>query len=161
MPKKISTTKTGFTIIEVVLVLAIAGLIFLMVFVALPALQRSQRDTQRRDDVGRLVTAVTTYKANTGGMPGVLNSAISADNDNFVLKEYINDFKDPGTSNPYKVQIIYLNSGEKDKTAPDGQMNIYENAECSGQKAQYKKGQGYFAVVSYAENGGTICQDNS
>jgi prepilin-type N-terminal cleavage/methylation domain-containing protein len=35
----------GFTIIEVVLVLAIAGLIFLIVFLALPALQRSQRDT--------------------------------------------------------------------------------------------------------------------
>ena len=35
----------GFTIIEVVLVLAIAALIFLMVFIALPALQASQRDT--------------------------------------------------------------------------------------------------------------------
>ena len=40
--------KKGFTIIEIVLVLAIAGLIFLMIFVALPALQRSQRDTQRK-----------------------------------------------------------------------------------------------------------------
>lgn len=38
----------GFTIIEVVLVLAIAGLIFLAVFLALPALQRNQRDTQRK-----------------------------------------------------------------------------------------------------------------
>ena len=44
-------TKKGFTIIEVVLVLAIAGLIFLMVFLALPNLQRSQKDTQRRDDL--------------------------------------------------------------------------------------------------------------
>ena len=32
--------KNGFTIIEVVLVLAIGGLIFLMVFIALPALQQ-------------------------------------------------------------------------------------------------------------------------
>lgn len=47
----------GFTIIEVVLVLAIAGLIFLMVFLALPALQRSQRDTQRKNDIGRLKAA--------------------------------------------------------------------------------------------------------
>jgi prepilin-type N-terminal cleavage/methylation domain-containing protein len=38
--------KKGFTIIEVVLVLAIAALIFLMVFSALPALQRNQRDTR-------------------------------------------------------------------------------------------------------------------
>jgi prepilin-type N-terminal cleavage/methylation domain-containing protein len=56
--------KDGFTIIEVVLVLAIAGLIFLMVFIALPALQRSQRDTQRRDDIARANTALTQYMAN-------------------------------------------------------------------------------------------------
>ncbi len=48
------TQKSGFTIIEVVLVLAIAGLIFLMVFIALPALQRSQRDTQRKRQVSAL-----------------------------------------------------------------------------------------------------------
>lgn len=54
----------GFTIIEVVLVLAIAGLIFLMVFVALPALQRSQRDTARRNDMSRVDTALVQYKTN-------------------------------------------------------------------------------------------------
>ena len=54
----------GFTIIEVVLILAIAGLIFLMVFIALPALQRNQRDTQRKNDTSRLKTAIDSYKAN-------------------------------------------------------------------------------------------------
>ncbi|MBR1939221.1 type II secretion system protein [Candidatus Saccharibacteria bacterium] len=54
----------GFTIIEVVLVLAIAGLIFLMVFIALPALQRGQRNTQRKNDLSRIVTAVSSYQAN-------------------------------------------------------------------------------------------------
>ena len=56
--KNQNLTKKGFTIIEVVLVLAIAGLIFLMVFLALPALQRSQRDTQRKQDVAMVVTAL-------------------------------------------------------------------------------------------------------
>ena len=56
--------KLGFTIIEVTLVLAIAGLIFLMVFVALPALQRSQRDTQRKNDIARLMSAINSYKSN-------------------------------------------------------------------------------------------------
>ena len=64
---KIESHKSGFTIIEVVLVLAIAGLIFLMVFVALPALQRSQRDTQRRDDMARVATAIDQYKTNNSG----------------------------------------------------------------------------------------------
>ncbi len=64
MAKENTNSKQGFTIIEVVLVLAIAGLIFLMVFVALPALQRSQRDTQRRNDIARVSTSLTNYQTN-------------------------------------------------------------------------------------------------
>ena len=59
--------RTGFTIIEVVLVLAIAGLIFLMVFIALPALQRSQRDQARRMDVGLVTAAVKNWRSNNRG----------------------------------------------------------------------------------------------
>jgi len=62
----------GFTIIEVVLVLAIAGLIFLMVFIALPALQRAQRDTQRKNDLSRAQTAVNNYRSiNRNALPTV------------------------------------------------------------------------------------------
>jgi prepilin-type N-terminal cleavage/methylation domain-containing protein len=57
----------GFTIIEVVLVLAIAGLIFLMVFLALPALQSSQRDAARKNDVSIVAAAVSTYSGNNRG----------------------------------------------------------------------------------------------
>ena len=57
----------GFTIIEVVLVLAIAGLIFLMVFVALPSLQKGQRDAQRKQDLARISTQITNYVSNTRG----------------------------------------------------------------------------------------------
>lgn len=60
--------RKGFTIIEVVLVLAIAGLIFMMVFLALPALQRSQRDTQRKNDLSRAITAITNYSAANRGL---------------------------------------------------------------------------------------------
>lgn len=61
--------KRGFTIIEVVLVLAIAGLIFLMVFIALPALQRSQRNTRRRQDLARISTAFTQYLSSNSRLP--------------------------------------------------------------------------------------------
>ena len=57
----------GFTIIEVVLVLAIAGLIFLIVFLALPQLQRSRRDTQRRSDLGRILAEMENYSTNNDG----------------------------------------------------------------------------------------------
>lgn len=67
MLKQKNNSRRGFTIIEVVLVLAIAGLIFLMVFLALPALQRSQRDTTRRNQLGEFRTQVVQYQSNNRG----------------------------------------------------------------------------------------------
>jgi prepilin-type N-terminal cleavage/methylation domain-containing protein len=81
--------KEGFTIIEVVLVLAIAGLIFLMVFIALPALQRGQRDSQRRNDLSRMQTAINNYQSNNRGAlpsdwPGFKTSYLEAGGDTFI-----------------------------------------------------------------------------
>lgn len=64
---KSTNSRKGFTIIEVVLVLAIAGLIFMAVFIALPALQRSQRDNRRKQDVGRVLQALQQYQSNNNG----------------------------------------------------------------------------------------------
>lgn len=72
MTNKNTKAKRGFTIIEVVLVLAIAGLIFLMVFVALPTLQRNQRDTARKNDMDRLHSALVSYVSNNNRMPGAV-----------------------------------------------------------------------------------------
>lgn len=66
----------GFTIIEVVLVLAIAALIFLMVFIALPALQRNQRDAARKDVLGKVTSAVTTYQSNNRGQQPANGTAL-------------------------------------------------------------------------------------
>lgn len=64
----------GFTIIEVVLVLAIAGLIFLMVFIALPSLQKGQRDAQRKSDLSRIATQIANYSTSVrGNIPTAMN----------------------------------------------------------------------------------------
>ncbi len=57
----------GFTIIEVLIVLAIAGLILMIVFLAVPALQRNSRNTQRKNDVQALLGGVSEYEANNNG----------------------------------------------------------------------------------------------
>lgn len=70
MDKVQNQQRDGFTIIEVVLVLAIGALIMLMVFLALPAMQRTQRDTTRKNDMSRLTAAITVYKGqNRGKLP--------------------------------------------------------------------------------------------
>ncbi len=62
-----SKKEQGFTIIEVLIVLAIAGLILLVVFLAVPALQRNARNTQRTEDAGNILSSVSEFTGNNNG----------------------------------------------------------------------------------------------
>lgn len=143
----------GFTIIEVVLVLAIAGLIFLMVFIALPALQRNQRDSQRRSDVGRFVSQLSSYATNNrGALPdypasftgggGFLNSYMKAD---------AGEFNDPTTGNAYTV--TNGDPGEGAIQYSRGNICDGENIGASGQGARQA------AVRIKLEGSGYFCQN--
>lgn len=157
--------KDGFTIIEVVLVLAIAGLIFLMIFIALPALNRSQRDAQRRDDVLLVLKKVKDYQTNNRGSlpsPGDWKTALS---------DYLrNDFVDPGGEN-YK--LTAKNCGQsnlgKDCNAslgsstqfPNGYtMQISIGATCDGEKAVATKNIRKIAIQYKLEGGGIYCANS-
>ena len=70
--------ETGFTIIEVLIVLAIAGLILLIVFLAVPALQRNSRNTQRRNDVQAALGAFQeAMNNNSGQLPATVAAGIA------------------------------------------------------------------------------------
>ena len=73
--KNLKKNNKGFTIIEVLIVLAIAGLIMLVVFLAVPALQRNSRNTQRKSDVSSVLGAVSEYVANNGGALPITGAA--------------------------------------------------------------------------------------
>lgn len=67
---KNSKSQKGFTIIEVLIVLAIAGLILLIVFLAVPALQRNSRNTSIKNDVQNVLGGVAEFQAaNNGRLP--------------------------------------------------------------------------------------------
>lgn len=59
--------KQGFTLIEVVLVLAIGGLIILMALVVFPNAMANLNDTQRREDYAQLATNVNQYSSSNNG----------------------------------------------------------------------------------------------
>lgn len=67
MLTQIRKRKEGFTIIEVLIVLAIAGLILLVVFLAVPALQRNSRNTQRKNEISNILGAVNEWSNNNSG----------------------------------------------------------------------------------------------
>lgn len=70
---KLKENQKGFTIIEVLIVLAIAGLIMVIVFLAVPALQRNSRNTQRSNDASRVAAAVNECLNNNNGKVSVCN----------------------------------------------------------------------------------------
>lgn len=68
MRKQLKESKSaGFTIIEVMIVLAIAGVILLIVLLVIPTLNRGNRNTQRRDDVAKLAALVQESANNNNG----------------------------------------------------------------------------------------------
>lgn len=69
MYKNLKKKTDGFTIIEVLIVLAIAALIMLIVFIAVPALQRNARNNEIRNKASRLATATVEFKTNANGKP--------------------------------------------------------------------------------------------
>lgn len=80
MLNKIKKDNKGFTIIEVLIVLAIAGLILLVVFLAVPALQRQSRNTQLKAAVTNVLGALSDF---SGTYDGKTPNAIST-NDGVV-----------------------------------------------------------------------------
>lgn len=57
----------GFTIIEVMIVLAIAAMILLVVLLAVPALQRNSRNSTLKNDVGIIQGTINDYATNNNG----------------------------------------------------------------------------------------------
>lgn len=161
----------GFTIIEVVLVLAIAGLIFLMVFIALPALQASQRDTARKNDASAVAASVTSFTGNNrGAFPSTLQltgSATGSPDATGKFAGYINSV----SNNTTTVTVKTLASGATTQAVVQGNMIVVQKAKCgatgssSGGTATQTVAAGtsrQFVVVTYLEagSGTSYCQES-
>lgn len=76
---KLAKRDKGFTLIEIVIVLAIAALIILVVLQAVGAAQRSNRDSTRKQEAARVVSLLEQYASNNGGKyPATTAAAVTA-----------------------------------------------------------------------------------
>ena len=158
-----SSQNPAFTIIEVVLVLAIAGLIFLMVFIALPALQRNQRDTQRKNDMARVLSAVKSFQANNNGIapqagdygPNLVPNYLKANGDEFKDpdgSEYVFAAGSNGYDTPLK--------GTRKSEYGSSIIYIYYQYECDDGKVKVSSGKNNIAYSIALESGGVYCVNN-
>lgn len=143
----------GFTIIEVVLVLAIAALIFLMVFIALPALQGSQRDTARKEDVSTVASAINSWTSNNRGAATLTDTALRPYWENHVSR------------NTTTVNVRAALTAAQAVTVTDATIDIYPRATCGeqGGSGTFNLRVGtarQYALVTRVEagNGSAFCQ---
>ena len=176
-----NTNLKGFTIIEVVLVLAIAGLIFLMVFIALPNMQRSQRDTARRNDYAALSSNITNYLTNNNGR-------LPSDGKTLAANTYINTDGKDSQGNAYDLKVVELKASDTTYTAVSGahsaldigvyggsssgnvKVFVVTHANCGGETTKtgvdgsafpvYDKSARAFAIFGQLETG-LYCQQNT
>lgn len=134
----------GFTIIEVVLVLAIAGLIFAMTFIVLPSMWANERDSARQSDLLTFSRTLKNYQENNsrGALPGateeekdkldrdlaieVIGDQVNEDREEKTYgfaetswagfyRDYLNDtFMDP-SGHPYDLYVV--NCEKKNSTS--------------------------------------------
>jgi prepilin-type N-terminal cleavage/methylation domain-containing protein len=145
----------GFTIIEVLIVLAIAGLILLIVFLAVPALQRNSRNTQRKTDIGRIGSAATTVVANSNGnvATGMTRANLVAEVGNNLS---IYDFSVAANL----VVNVEASGGTQAAVTNKDVVDVEGNAKCNGTAAQYSSRQVAVLYAVEAGNGTTsICVD--
>ena len=123
--KQLKKKEEGFTIIEVLIVLAIAGLIMLIVFLAVPALQRNSRNTQIKNGAAAVMAAVNEYSANNNGaVPVYVNIAANGD---------IAVGPAAATSSVYgKTQAGYTASVSATAPTGTGSFSVATNKKCNG-----------------------------
>lgn len=153
--------KKGFTIIEVSLVLAIGGLILMMVFIALPTLQRNQRDAKRREDVLLLLENIKKYQQdNRGALPN------GGDDWTELKNDYLGtNFKDPN-GEEYKLSPITCSGedcavGENDVAGlnfpNEYTIIIAKSATCNGSYATPSSNPRRVAAIYKLEGPGVFC----
>lgn len=150
MLRNLKKSEKGFTIIEVLIVLAIAGLIMVVVFLAVPALQRNQRNSTYRTEANNISSAYQEVSSNKNGAvltasgSGTANSdaakVLSSSNAKSITTVTIE--AEAGTTTPANntYDRAVIRTGAK-CTAPDGhgtdpgstrQIAILFNVETSG-----------------------------
>ncbi|HSW65909.1 MAG TPA: type II secretion system protein [Bacillota bacterium] len=148
----------GFTIIEVLIVLAIAGLILLVVFLAVPALQRNARNTQRKNDVGNTLSAFSEYvNNNAGALPTSSGACSTAANCPFISNVKLGFYTTANITYTYNATVP--GSAPTAPAAVDNAI-ITNYAKCSGTTATVANAtsRSVIALYSVETGGGTQVQ---
>lgn len=126
----------GFTIIEVMIVLAIAGLIILIVLLAIPALQRNGRNTAIKNDAAAVAAALNEFKSNNDGDSPTVDATHPSTIGNTVTVDSITAGTTPAHAKVQGGTNVTGQTGFAPGGAiPSGTIFVYSQQRCDGIKA--------------------------
>lgn len=125
----------GFTLIELVIVLAIAALILAGVLIAVSGAQQNRRDTQRKSDASTYSAALENWASNHNGAYPASHTVLPS--------AYFNR-RDPSTDAAYT----------ESATPGAGQFTYVLGQDCAGTTG------GRFYAVTFGLEAGTFCASN-
>ena len=131
----------GFTIVEVLIVLAIAGVILATILLAVPALQRNSRNTNSKQAATQVIADITdATSANNGAVP----TAVSVANGTLTMTV-------ASTPKTYTVPAQITSSSGSSAPTSSSSLEIIQGT-CSGATATAGTGSSW-AVVYYVDGG--------
>lgn len=138
MPAKKTPGSDGFTIMETLIVLAVAGLILLLVLIAVPTLQRNSRNNQRKQDVQTILEAISHWELNHSG------TIPNPPGDDFL------QFTPPRFYAAGNIAVHATVAGGASAPPQTGldNVDIYNHQKCTGVGTASSRGAGYYDVVA-------------
>lgn len=177
--------RNGFTLIEVVLVLAIGALIFLVAFTAFSQVQKNRRDSQRRQDARSMLAYIEEFATNNGQYPcgasGYFNGYLQETgrtnrtrplSHSSCMGGFLGSderFGQPSGDSPTYTAYNDPSTGpgfysivrNRLSNYALGRMAIYVGARCSDGTIAYLDSSSTFAVRLRLENNSFFCVDNA
>lgn len=158
MYKNLKQKQEGFTIIEVMIVLVIAAVILLIVFLAVPALQRNSRNTQRKNDVANVLSGINEWSTNNGGQYPTNGLVLYTAMQNSKTGFY--DISQANFSN--SVALTVSPTGDVTNASTTEKIQVVTNAKCKDDGSATKSNR-TLAILYTVETGGSsqpVCQSS-
>lgn len=141
------TQSEGFTIIEVMIVLAIAAIILVIVLLAVPALQRNSRNTTIKNDANTVAGLINTAEGNSDGKTP---TALTFASPNVTITDTTSEKGTVSGGTTVKSVIAV-------PTPPVGEVDVYFGYDCNAAATNARAVSVYYVTESSSGASGAKC----
>jgi len=116
--------RKAFTLIELLIVIAIIGILMSLLFPAASSAIDAARKAQAKNDVTQIAAAVVAYEAEYGKLPGTGTSDQTTDVNSALVNTLVG--QSGNTNNPRQIVFLEIQAAKKGKSGTNGSGNFVD-----------------------------------